>query len=147
MENCIFCKIASGEIPGMRVYEDEHTLAIMDIAKDVDGHILVIPKIHVKNILDCDNETLCEVMKTVKKVGNHLTDHCGYDGLDLLCANDESAGQSVNHFHVHIIPRKYGDGLGGNAEWPSFPGAKHDLEETFKKLRIKSDFSATSDCP
>lgn len=139
MENCIFCKIASGELPVMKVYEDENTLTFMDIAKDVDGHMLVIPKKHVDNILDCDDQTLCEVMKTVKKVGNHLTDHCGYDGLNFLCANDESAGQSICHFHVHIIPRRYNDGLGGKAEWPSFPGAQHDLEEIFEKVRIRND--------
>lgn len=137
MKECIFCKIGSGEIPVMKVYEDEFTIAFMDHAKDVDGHMLVIPKKHVDNILDCDNQTLCAVMKSVKKVSNHLTDHCGYDGVDILSANDESAGQSLMHFHVHIIPRRYNDGLGGKAEWPSFPGAKYPIEEIFEKVRVK----------
>ena len=111
MEECIFCKIASGEIQGLRIYENNETLAFMDIAKDVDGHILVIPKKHCKNILDCDSETLSAVMNTVKRVSNHLTENCGYDGINLLNASDESAGQSVNHFHIHIIPRKSNDGI------------------------------------
>lgn len=106
MNDCIFCRIVSGEIPSMIVYEDDLTLAFMDIAKDVDGHILVIPKKHCRNILDCDEDTLFAVAKTVKTVSKHLTDHCGYEGVNLLNASDESAGQSVPHFHIHIIPRK-----------------------------------------
>ena len=137
MKDCVFCRIAEGELPVMKVYENESTLAFMDNAKDVDGHILVIPKQHTDNILDCDDQTLCEVMKSVKKVADHLTKNCGYNGVDILSANDESAGQSLMHFHVHIIPRRYGDGLGGKAEWPCFPGAKHDIEEIFEQVRMK----------
>ena len=133
MDDCIFCKIASGEIPGMRVYEDDLTLAFMDIAKDVDGHILVVPKKHFKNILDCDEETLSAVMKTVKKVSEHLTENCGYDGVNLLNASDESAGQSVPHLHIHIIPRKCNDNIDA---WPEFDGAKQDIQEVFDRVRM-----------
>lgn len=136
MEDCIFCKIASGTQPCMKVYEDEMTVSFMDIAKDVDGHILVIPKKHYKNILDCDCDTLNAVIRTVKLVSNHLVDNCGYDGVDIMSANDESAGQSLLHFHIHIIPRYYNDGLGGIGEWPHFAGAKHDLESIYEKVRI-----------
>ncbi len=135
MADCIFCRIASGEIPSRKLFEDEWTMAFMDIAKDVDGHILVIPKKHVKNILDCDEETLARVMATVKKISNHLTANCGYDGVNLLNASDESAGQSVPHFHIHIIPRKTGDGIDG---WPHFDGAKQDMDEVFARIRIDS---------
>ncbi|MBE7063241.1 MAG: HIT domain-containing protein [Clostridia bacterium] len=134
MEGCIFCKIANGEQPCLKVYEDKYTIAFMDIAGDVDGHILVIPQKHCKNILDCDYETLNAVINTVKRVSNHLVDACGYDGVDIMSANDESAGQSLPHFHVHIIPRAYNDGLGGKGEWPHFPGAKHELESIYKKV-------------
>ena len=133
MEECIFCKIASGEIQGLRIYENNETLAFMDIAKDVDGHILVIPKKHCKNILDCDSETLSAVMNTVKRVSNHLTENCGYDGINLLNASDESAGQSVNHFHIHIIPRKSNDGIDA---WPKFEGAKEELQTVFDKVKM-----------
>ena len=133
MSNCIFCKIASGEIQGMRVYEDAETLAFMDLAKDVDGHVLVIPKKHCKNILDCDAETLSAVMNTVKKVSLHLTEKCGYDGVNLLNASDESAGQSMPHFHIHIIPRRKNDGIDA---WPAFTGAKEEIADVFERIRM-----------
>ena len=132
MSDCIFCKIASGEIQGLRVYEDAETLAFMDVAKDVDGHMLVIPKKHCKNILDCDPDTLSAVMNTVKKVSLHLTEKCGYDGVNLLNASDESAGQSVPHFHIHIIPRRKGDGIDA---WPEFKGAKEEITDVFERIR------------
>jgi len=121
-------------VPGMKVLETERTLAFMDIARDVDGHILVIPRKHCKSILDCDEVTLGHLMETVRLVSRHLTDHCGYDGVNLLNASGESAGQSVPHFHIHIIPRKSGDGLD---TWPSLPGAQHPLEETFRRIAMK----------
>ena len=133
MSDCIFCKIASGEIQGMRVYEDAETLAFMDLAKDVDGHVLVIPKKHCKNILDCDAETLSAVMNTVKKVSLHLTEKCGYDGVNLLNASDESAGQSMPHFHIHIIPRRKNDGIDA---WPAFEGAKEEIADVFERIRM-----------
>ncbi len=131
--DCVFCKIARGDIPGFKVYEDEYTLVFMDIAKDVDGHMLAIPRKHVKCILDCDAETLSHLMATVKKVSNHCINNCGYEGVNLLNASDESAGQSVPHFHIHIIPRKSGDNLDA---WPKFHGANHEIEELLQKLRI-----------
>ena len=134
MSDCIFCKIASGEIQGMRVYEDAEALAFMDLAKDVDGHVLVIPKKHCKNILDCDAETLSAVMNTVKKVSLHLTEKCGYDGVNLLNASDESAGQSMPHFHIHIIPRRKNDGIDA---WPSFAGAKEEIADVFERIRMQ----------
>lgn len=133
MENCVFCKIISGEFSSRKIYEDEFTLAFLDISKDVDGHILVVPKKHVKNILDCDNETLSRVFDTVKKVSNHLVENCGYDGVNLLNANDESAGQTVFHLHIHIIPRKKEDGMDC---YPKLPGAKVELDEMLNKLKM-----------
>ena len=133
MENCIFCKIVAGDIPCRKIYADEQTMAFMDVAGDVDGHILVIPQMHCKNILDCDQDTLNAVMRTVQKVSLHLTENCGYAGVNLLNASDESAGQSIPHFHVHIIPRKNNDGIDA---WPKFDGAKSDIQEVFEKVRI-----------
>ena len=132
--DCVFCKIENSDIPSMKVYEDEHALVFMDIAKDVDGHMVAIPKKHVKCILDCDAETLRCLMTTVKKIANHCVENCGYDGVNLLNASDESAGQSVPHFHIHIIPRKHGDGIDA---WPKFDGAKCEIEELFQKLSIR----------
>ena len=129
--SCVFCKIVNGELPSLKVYEDENTMVFMDIAKDVDGHMVAIPKKHVKSILDCDEATLQQLMLAVKKVSCHCVDQCGYDGVNLLNASDESAGQSVPHFHIHIIPRKKDDGLD---TWPKFDGAKCEIEEIHKKL-------------
>jgi len=131
--DCIFCKIAKGELPSLKVYEDENALVFMDIAKDVDGHMVAIPKKHVKNILDCEPETLRHLMDVVKKVADHCVDNCGYSGVNLLGASGESAGQSVPHFHIHIIPRKEGDGVDA---WPSFGGAKADIGKLHQKLKM-----------
>ena len=131
--SCVFCKIVSGDIPALKVYEDEHTLIFMDIAKDVDGHMVAIPKKHIKSILDCDAETLHNLMVAVKKVSENCVDNCGYEGVNLLNASEESAGQSVPHFHIHIIPRKSGDNIDA---WPKFDGAIYEIEEVFSKIRI-----------
>ena len=132
MQDCVFCRIIrDGSL--LPVWEDDWTVAFMDVAGDVDGHILVVPRRHVKNILDCDMDTLERVMHTVKRVSNHLVDACGYDGVNLLNASDESAGQSVPHFHIHVIPRKKDDGIDA---WPALPGAKEDPKTTFERLRI-----------
>ena len=128
--DCVFCKIISGYIPSFKIYEDEYTLAFMDIAKDVDGHIVVILKAHIKSILDCDVGTLNHLMLTVKKIANHLVDNCGYDGVNLLNASDESAGQSVPHFHIHIIPRKNNDGIDA---WPRVKGATYEIVEGLRQ--------------
>ena len=128
---CIFCKIVKGEIPSLKVYEDEHTMVFMDIAKDVDGHMVAIPKKHIKNILDCDTDSLSHLMSAVKKVANHCVDKCGYEGVNLLNASDESAGQSVPHFHIHIIPRSNNDNVDA---WPKFDGANHEIEEIYEKI-------------
>lgn len=133
MNDCIFCKILKGELPCMKIYEDERTMAFLDIAKDVDGHILVIPKKHVTNILDADGETLSHVMNTVKKIGAHLTENCGYEGMNILNANNECSGQTVFHLHIHVIPRKHGDGVAG---FPKFAGAEIPLEEMCERLKI-----------
>ena len=132
--NCIFCKIIKGEIPSFKIYEDEHTYAFLDIAKDVDGHTLVIPKKHVCNVLDCDCETLAHVSATVKKIANHYVENCDYEGVNILNATGESAQQTVMHLHFHIIPRKTSDGVDS---WPHFNGAKNELEEMHKILKLE----------
>ena len=131
--DCIFCKIVSGQVSCMKVYEDEHTLVFMDIAGDVDGHMVAIPKNHIENILDCDTESLNQLMLAVKKVSNHCVENCGFDGVNLLNASDPSAGQSVPHFHIHIIPRKNNDGIDA---WPKFEGAKEDLSDVWSKISL-----------
>lgn len=133
MENCIFCRIANKEIPCKKVYEDANTIVFMDVAADVDGHMLAIPKKHVKNLLDCDADTLHSLMDTVQKVAVHCVENCGYDGINFLNASDESAGQSVPHFHIHLIPRKEKDGIDA---WPRFQGAQNAPDAVYKILAM-----------
>lgn len=131
MSDCVFCKIIRCDIPCRKVYEDAYTISFMDAAEDVDGHILVVPKKHIYNILDCDSDTLTYVMNTVKIVSNMLVEKCGYDGINLLNASGESSGQSVPHFHIHVIPRKKDDGIDA---WPVFHGAKRDVDQVYREI-------------
>lgn len=133
MNNCVFCKIISGEFSSYKVYEDTDVLAFLDIAKDVDYHILVVPKYHVVNILDCDSELLNKIMQVVKKISNHLVDDCGFTGVNILNASGVSAGQSVPHFHIHLIARKEDDGVDA---WPKFNGSKLSLEDVLAQIKM-----------
>lgn len=133
MNDCIFCKIIDGELPSKKIYEDDYTYVFMDIAGDVDGHTLVVPKRHFRNTLDCDPETLHHVIDTVQMVANHYVNDCGYDGVDIMNANEPSAGQTVFHLHYHIIPRKTNDGL---PSFPKYAGAKEDIDAIFNKLKM-----------
>jgi histidine triad (HIT) family protein len=135
LTDCIFCKIANGLVAGRVIYEDAYTCVFLDIVHDVDGHMLAVPKKHVKSILDCDEQTLMRLMQTVKKVAEHCTQQCGYEGVNLLNASGGSAGQSVSHFHIRLIPRRQGDEVDA---WPRLPGATLPDEEMRKKLRMPS---------
>lgn len=133
MEDCVFCKIVRGEIPSYKIYENETTLAFLDISKDIDGHTLVIPKNHCTNVLDCQEDSLNDVMKTVKLVSKHYCQNCGYDGVNILNANNKASGQSVFHLHFHILPRKNND---NENAWPKLNGAKNELSTMCEKLKI-----------
>ena len=132
--DCIFCKIINKEVPSYLIYEDEYTYAFLDIAEDIDGHTIVIPKKHVENILDCDNETLSHVMDTVRLISKHYVEDLGYDGVNVLNANGRAAEQSVFHLHFHILPRKEKDGI---KAWPHLDNAKTSLAEMCSFLKIK----------
>ena len=133
MDNCLFCKIIKGDIPCYKIYEDEHTLAFLDIAKDIDGHTLVLPKKHCTSILDCDEETLNHIMTTVKLISNHYVNNCGFSGINIINNNGESAEQAIPHLHIHILPRKSND---DEHVFPKLTGAKNSLEETLEKLKL-----------
>lgn len=132
--NCIFCKIVNKECPSRIVFENAHTLVFMDIAKDVDGHMVVAPKKHVANLFDCDPETLHHLTDTLQTVSKYCVEHCRFEGVNVLHASGDAADQSVPHFHFHLIPRKKGDGIDA---WPNFEGAKREIEAVFQELRIK----------
>lgn len=107
-DDCIFCKIANGEIPSDTVYEDESFRAILDLSPAVKGHTLIIPKEHFDDLLDADEETLSAVLKRAQKIGAAMTKALKCDGFNVVQNNGEAAGQTVHHLHVHIIPRYNG---------------------------------------
>ena len=88
-----------------------------------------------ESILDCDADTLAHLMEAVKTVSNHLVDCCGYEGVNSLNASGKCAGQSVGHFHIHIIPRNEGDGVDA---WPKLPGSKNEIETVYKRIKLNS---------
>lgn len=133
MSDCIFCKIVNGEIPSLRIYEDDEVYAFLDIARDSYGHTLVIPKKHCVNVLDCDEKTLDVLMRAVRKIARHYTQNCGFDGVNLMNASGLAAQQSVFHLHFHIVPRKNGDGLN---TWPLNEKYEMDLEQIQRELRV-----------
>ena len=104
-DDCIFCKIAAGEIPSRKIYEDKDLIAIMDLSPTSKGHSLIIPKEHYTNIYDIDEEIAGKVMKTAKKLATKMTVALNCDGFNLLQNNGETAGQTMFHFHMHLIPR------------------------------------------
>ena len=106
---CIFCKIAAGEIPSFKVYEDDLVLAYLDINPFTLGHTLVIPKRHSEGLLDTDAATLAELIQRVQKVAAHIKTALPCDGFNVLQNNGECAGQTVHHLHFHIVPRYNND--------------------------------------
>lgn len=105
MENCIFCKIANKEIPGKIIYEDDMCISFLDLSQTTNGHTLVIPKKHYKNILEVDDEVLQHLIKVTKKLANQIVTNLNASGVNILTNANEVAGQTVMHFHIHIIPR------------------------------------------
>lgn len=111
MNECLFCKIIRGEIPAIKVYEDELTIAFLDIHPVSPGHTLVIPKNHSTNILDITAADWAAVAETGRKIAHALDASLKADGINLMMNNREHAGQVIDHPHLHFIPRFKGDGL------------------------------------
>ena len=114
-DNCIFCKIAAGEIPSKTLYEDEKFRVILDLGPATRGHALVIPKEHYADLYEIPEETAGEAMKVAKKMAAVMTEKLKADGFNIVQNNGEVSGQSVFHFHIHLIPRREGDGI--NVTW------------------------------
>jgi histidine triad (HIT) family protein len=110
MPECIFCRIARGEIPSLKVYEDDLTLAFLDINPAMPGHTLVIPKTHTASLFDVDDKTLQHTISAVKKVADKIHADLRAD-VSVLQNNGRGAEQGVDHMHFHVIPRMHGDGL------------------------------------
>ncbi len=116
MTNCIFCKIIAGEIPSVKIYEDEHVFAFMDIMPLSKGHTLLIPKTHREFVYDLSPEEAANLFSIAPKIAKAINDTFQPEGMNLLNNNGAKAGQSVFHFHMHFIPR-YGETDGFGAKW------------------------------
>jgi histidine triad (HIT) family protein len=133
MANCVFCKIIAKEIPANVVHEDEHTLAFMDLGQVNPGHVLVAVKAHAENVYALDDVQAGAVFRSVARVARAIRAAFAPQGLSVYQANGSAAGQTVFHFHVHLVPRYENDGM--NLTWPVKNPARDKLEEYAAKVR------------
>ncbi|MGI9329218.1 MAG: HIT family protein [Gammaproteobacteria bacterium] len=137
-QNNIFAKILRGEATAHKVYEDDATLAIMDVMPQADGHTLVLPKQSAENLFDLDKDTMTALLSTTQAVGAAVRIAFGADGIRLMQFNGAAAGQSVFHFHIHIIPCHDGRGLGRHADGMA---DEQVLAEHAERIRVALDNS------
>lgn len=131
-DNCIFCKIAGGDIPSATIYEDEDFRVILDLGPASKGHALIIPKKHYKDVCELDSDLASKVLPLAGKIGAAMKEALGCAGFNLVQNNGSEAGQTVYHFHMHIIPRY----KGGPAmvTWNPGSASSEELQETAKML-------------
>ena len=135
MNDCLFCKIISGEIESEKIYEDEYTLAFLDINPLHPGHTLVVPKEHSRNILEISDESYRAVASTAKKIAEAIKEGLQSDGVNVHMNNESAAGQVIFHTHIHVIPRYLNDGF---LPWHKTNYSKEEIELAGEK--IKSQF-------
>ena len=132
VQDCIFCKIIAGEVPCTKIYENDHLLAFLDVGPVSEGHVLVVLKQHTTQIDQTDPLAMTEIGKVLPKLAGAIKDAMAADGYNVLCNNGPSAGQVVEHMHVHIIPRKENDGVFN--QWPSFRYPAGKAEASAEKI-------------
>ena len=132
-EDCIFCKIVAGELPAHRVYEDERTIAFMDIAPGTRGHLLVIPRTHATDITVIDSEDLAAVARSAQVMARRVKERLGADGVNIINSCGAAAWQTVFHLHFHVIPRYVGDPLA--LPWVPSPGDQAEIAAVADELR------------
>jgi len=135
MEDCIFCKIIKGEIPSFKVYEDDMVFAFEDINPIAEGHTLVIPKEHAKDLGEVSNESLSAVHKASKKILDAIKRALQPTGVVAVQLNGESVGQSIFHYHLHLIPRLKNAPRLPVAQMKMIPGDMEQIEKTAEKIR------------
>jgi histidine triad (HIT) family protein len=133
MSDCVFCRIVEGQIPSTKVYEDERTLAFMDIGEVNPGHVLVTVKSHVENIFGLDDTLAAAVFQTAARVARAVQTAYAPGGVTLYQANGAVAGQTVYHFHLHLVPRYDKDGM--HLIWPVRNPPREQLEANAARLR------------
>jgi len=133
MTDCVFCKIRDGQIPSLRIFEDDRTLAFMDINPVTHGHCLVIPKAHAATLFEAEVEDLQATIVAAQQVARAIREALAPDGLNMLQANGAAAFQSVPHFHLHLIPRWANDGKG--FDWKLVPGHRDQIMKAGERIR------------
>jgi histidine triad (HIT) family protein len=133
MNECIFCRIVAGQIPATRVYEDAQVLAFMDIGQVNPGHVLVAVKAHAENLYALDDEQAAAAARGCARVARAIREAFAPQGLSVYQANGKPAGQTVFHYHVHLLPRHDGDGM--ELTWPAKNPPREELEEYAAKIR------------
>lgn len=136
-ENCIFCKIIDGKVPSRTIYEDESFKVILDANPASKGHALILPKNHYANVYEIDEEVFAKAAKLAKKLTIHMTDVLGCDGFNLLQNNGEVAGQTVFHFHMHLIPRYKSMKNNDLLNWMHLELTDEEQDEICNKLKCK----------
>lgn len=131
-DDCIFCKIANGEIPAKALYEDERFKVILDLGPATKGHALIIPKEHADNLFELPEDTAGEAMILAKKMASRMKEKLQCDGINLVQNNGAVAGQTVSHFHLHVIPRYEADGQ--KIGWKPTQPTQEELECTRKVI-------------
>ncbi len=131
--DCIFCKIANGEIPSATIYEDDDVRVIMDINPAAKGHAIMLSKKHVANAFELDAETSGRIFRNVPKIANAIKEETGCEGMNILQNNGPVAGQTVFHLHVHFIPRYSGDTV--SVGWKPGAYADGEAEKLAEKIR------------
>jgi histidine triad (HIT) family protein len=135
MTDCVFCKIVAGQIPSTKVFEDEHTLAFMDIGHVNPGHTLVAVKRHAANVFELEETQAEEIARAIVKISRALKKAFEPEGLSVYQANGKAAGQTVFHYHVHLLPRHAGDGM--ELVWPVKNPPRAALEDYAAKIRAQ----------
>lgn len=130
--DCIFCKIARGEIPSKTIYEDEDFRVILDLGPAARGHALILPKTHAADLYELPEETAAAAMKLARKMALRMREKLHCDGLNLMQNNGAVAGQTISHFHLHVIPRYEGDGQSIN--WVPGEPSQEELEAVRKEM-------------
>lgn len=132
-ENCIFCKLANGDIPTATLYEDEDFRVILDASPASKGHALIIPKEHYANLYELDDEVASKTLVLARKMITKLTDILDCDGYNVVQNNGEAAGQTVFHFHMHLIPRHKDDGV--RLGWKMGKLTDEDKEDILSRIK------------
>ncbi|MCI5518087.1 HIT family protein [Roseburia sp. MUC/MUC-530-WT-4D] len=134
--NCIFCKLANGEIPTNAIYEDEDFKVILDASPASKGHALILPKEHYANIYEIDDEVLAKASKLAKKIITHEKDVLKCDGYNVVQNNGEVAGQTVFHYHMHLIPRYASDDNTNVIEWKHKEFTDDEMAQICKEMKL-----------